>query len=156
GDESLSRRPMKRIIDPLRRFGATIHARDDNYLPLKIKGGALHAIDFTMPVASAQVKSAVLLAGLRARGATTVHEPVTSRNHTELALAEFGAHISVSGNSIEVQGGQPLQAKEFAVPGDISSAAFFIAAALAVPDSKLRLTNVGLNPTRTGVVRLLQ
>src|SRR5262245_5066596 len=98
GDESLSRRPMKRIIDPLRRFGATIHARDDNFLPLKIKGGALHPIDFTMPVASAQVKSAVLLAGLHARGVTTVREPVATRNHTELALAEFGARISVSGD----------------------------------------------------------
>src|SRR5262249_40303686 len=144
GDESLSRRPMKRIIDPLRRFGATLQARDDNFLPLKIKGGVLHPIDFTMPVASAQIKSAVLLAGLHARGITTVHEPVSTRNHTELALAEFGARISASGNKIEIEGGQPLHAKEFDVPGDMSSAAFFIAAALAVPHSKLRLTNVGL------------
>src|SRR5438874_10409309 len=93
GDESLSRRPMKRIIDPLRRFGAALEARDDNYLPLKIKGGPLRALDFTMPVPSAQVKSAVLLAGLQAAGITKVHEPVESRNHTEIALAEFGAHI---------------------------------------------------------------
>src|SRR6266481_1478807 len=95
GDESLSRRPMKRIIDPLRQFGATVEARDDNYLPLKIRGGPLHALDFAMPVASAQVKSAVLLAGLQAKGVTKVHEPIASRNHTEIALADFGAHISI-------------------------------------------------------------
>src|SRR6202035_4995998 len=130
GDESLSRRPMKRIIDPLRRFGVTIEARDDNYLPLKIKGGPLQAIDFTMPIPSAQVKSAVLLAGLQARGTTRVHEPVESRNHTEIALDEFGAHIRTSANLIEVDGGYPLRGKEFSVPGDVSSAAFFIAAAL--------------------------
>jgi 3-phosphoshikimate 1-carboxyvinyltransferase len=156
GDESLSRRPMKRIIDPLRRFGATIQARDNNYLPLKIQGGRLNAIDFTMPVASAQVKSAVLLAGLQARGLTKVHEPVPSRNHTEIALAEFDAHIKTNLNLIEIEGGRELQGKEFTVPGDLSSAAFFIAAALAVPNSKLRLTGVGLNPTRTGFISLLE
>jgi 3-phosphoshikimate 1-carboxyvinyltransferase len=156
GDESLSRRPMKRIIDPLRRFGATIQARDNNYLPLKIQGGQLNAIDFTMPVASAQVKSAVLLAGLQARGLTKVHEPLPSRNHTEIALAEFGAHIRANLNLIEIEGGRELQGKEFTVPGDLSSAAFFIAAALAVPNSKLRLTGVGLNPTRTGFISLLE
>src|SRR4029077_2842588 len=109
GDESLSRRPMKRIIDPLQRFGATIQARDNNYLPLKIRGGQLNPLDFTMPVASAQVKSAVLLAGLQAIGVTKVHEPVPSRNHTEIALAEFGAHIKSANNSIEVDGGYPLR-----------------------------------------------
>ena len=156
GDESLSDRPMKRIIDPLRRFGATIQARDDNYLPLKIRGGQLNALDFTMPVASAQVKSAVLLAGLQARGSTKVHEPVPSRNHTEVALAEFGAHIKNDLNLIAIEGGHELQGKEFTVPGDLSSAAFLIAAALVVPDSKLRLTAVGLNPTRTGFISLLE
>ena len=156
GDESLSRRPMKRIIDPLRRFGATLEARDDNYLPLKIKGGPLRALDFTMPVASAQVKSAVLLAGLQAAGITKVHEPVESRNHTEIALAEFGAHIRTSERTIEVEGGHDLHGKEFTVPGDLSSAAFFIAAALVVPNSKLRLTTVGLNPSRTGFISLLE
>src|ERR1051325_1958918 len=156
GDESLSRRPMKRIIDPLRRFGATIQARDNNYLPLKIQGGHLNAIDCTMPVASAQVKSAVLRAGLQARGLTKVHEPLPSRNHTEIALAEFGAHIRANLNLIEIEGGRELQGKEFTVPGDLSSAAFFIAAALAVPNSKLRLTGVGLNPTRTGFISLLE
>src|SRR2546430_8760126 len=121
GDESLSRRPMKRIIDPLRRFGATLEARDDNYLPLKIKGGPLRALDFTMPVASAQVKSAVLLAGLQAAGTTKVHGPVASRNHTEIALAEFGARIKTSERTIEVEGGHDLHGKEFTVPGDLSS-----------------------------------
>jgi 3-phosphoshikimate 1-carboxyvinyltransferase len=168
GDESLSRRPMKRIIDPLRRFGATVEARDDNYLPLKIKGGPLKALDFAMPVASAQVKSAVLLAGLQAKGVTSVHEPIASRNHTEIALAEFGARIKTSleaapyragaspVNTIEIEGGHELQGKEVTVPGDLSSAAFFIAAALAVPKSQLRLTGVGLNPTRTGFISLLE
>src|SRR5207302_345211 len=124
GDESLSRRPMKRIIDPLRSFGAAIDAREGNYLPLTINGGPLDAIDFTMPVASAQVKSAILLAGLHARGVTRVHELVLSRNHTEIALAEFGAYIKTAANTIEVAGGHALRGKEFSVPGDLSSAAF--------------------------------
>jgi 3-phosphoshikimate 1-carboxyvinyltransferase len=156
GDGSLSKRPMKRVIEPLRRFGARIEARDDNYLPLRITGGPLNAIEFTPPVASAQVKSAVLFAGLHARGTTRVHEPIPSRNHTEIALAEFGARIRSSGRTIEVDGGHSLHGKEFLVPGDMSSAAFFIVAALAVPNSKLKLTNVGLNPTRTGLIRLLK
>lgn len=156
GDASLSRRPMKRIMDPLRRFGATLEARDDNYLPMKVKGGVLHAIDFTLPIASAQVKSAVLFAGLHARGTTKVHEPIQSRNHTEIALAEFGARIRTGASSIEIDGGHALRGKEFSVPGDMSSAAFFIVAALAVPGSHLRLTNVGLNPTRSGLISLLE
>ena len=156
GDASLSRRPMKRVIDPLRRFGATLQAREDNYLPMKVKGGALNAIDFTMPIASAQVKSAVLFAGLHARGTTKVHEPVPSRDHTEIALAEFGARLRRSANTIEIDGGHALRGKEFSVPGDMSSAAFFIAAALAVPNSHLRLTHVGLNPTRAGLISLLE
>src|SRR5438067_3302433 len=155
GDESLSRRPMKRIIDPLRQFGATIEARDENYLPLKILGRPLNAIDFTLPIPSAQVKSCVLLAGLQAQGVTTVHEPVVSRNHTEIALAEFGARIRMGENRIEVEGGHALRGKEFSVPGDPSAAAFFIAAAMAVPNSSLRLTGIGLNATRTGYMRLL-
>jgi 3-phosphoshikimate 1-carboxyvinyltransferase len=156
GDASLSRRPMKRVIDPLRRFGATIHAREDNYLPMTISGGALIPIEFNMPIASAQIKSAVLFAGLHARGTTTVHEPIPSRNHTEIALSEFGAAIRTGPSLIEVDGGHPLRGKEFSVPGDMSSAAFFVAAALAVPNSQLRLTNIGLNPTRSGFIRLLQ
>jgi 3-phosphoshikimate 1-carboxyvinyltransferase len=156
GDESLSRRPMKRVIDPLRRFGANIDARDDNYLPMTVTGGSLTAIDFAMPIASAQLKSCVLLAGLFARGTTSVHEPVPSRNHTELALTQFGAQIRTTGNTIEVDGGHALRGEEFVVPGDVSSAAFFIVAALAVPGSRLTLTNVGLNPTRTGLINLLE
>ena len=155
GDESLSRRPMKRIIEPLRQFGAAIEARDGNYLPLRIRGSNLDAINFTLPMPSAQVKSCVLLAGLQARGVTKVHEPVVSRNHTEIALAQFGARIRNMANTIEVKGGGALRGKEFSVPGDPSAAAFFIAAALAVPNSGLRLTGIGLNPTRTGYISLL-
>jgi 3-phosphoshikimate 1-carboxyvinyltransferase len=156
GDASLSRRPMRRVIDPLRRFGATIQARDENYLPMTIKGGVLRPIEFRMPIASAQVKSAVLFAGLYAPGTTRVHEPVPSRNHTEIALAQFGAAIRTGPNAIEIEGGHPLRGNEFSVPGDMSSAAFFIAAALALPNSQLRLVNIGLNPTRAGFIRLLE
>jgi 3-phosphoshikimate 1-carboxyvinyltransferase len=156
GDASLSRRPMKRVIDPLRRFGATIEARDDNYLPMKVTGSDLKPIDFTLPIPSAQLKSCVLLAGLYAGGTTRVREPVRSRNHTEIALAEFGAHIRSSPNTIEIDGGYALHGKEVTVPGDVSSAAFFIAAALMVPGSRLTLTNVGLNPTRSGLINLLE
>ena len=156
GDESLSRRPMKRIIEPLRQFGATLEARDGNYLPLIVRGAALRPIDFKMPVASAQVKSAVLLAGLHAPGISKIHELAPSRNHTEIALAEFGARVKTSLNAVEIEGGHELHGKEFSVPGDVSSAAFFIAAALAVSGSRLRLTGIGLNPTRTGFIRLLE
>ncbi len=156
GDESLSRRPMKRVVEPLRRFGATVTAREDNYLPLSITGGSLFPIVYTTPVASAQVKSAVLLAGLYARGISKLREPMPTRNHTEIALAEFGARIKTAEDGIEIEGGRPLHGKEFTVPGDLSSAAFFIAAALTVPDSSLRLTGVGLNPTRSGFLSLLQ
>jgi 3-phosphoshikimate 1-carboxyvinyltransferase len=156
GDVSLSRRPMKRVIDPLRRFGASIEARDDNYLPMMVTGGGLKPIDFTLPIPSAQLKSCVLLAGLYASGTTRVHEPVPSRNHTEIALAEFGARIRTSTNTIEIDGGYGLHGKEFTVPGDVSSAAFFIVAALTVPGSRLTLTNVGLNPTRSGLINLLE
>ncbi len=156
GDESLSRRPMKRIIEPLRQFGARIEAREDNYLPLSIGGGNLHAISYITPVASAQVKSAVLLAGLHPDGVTRLQEPATTRNHTEIALAEFGADIKTESGAIEVRGGRPLSGKTFTVPGDVSSAAFFIAAALAVPGSRLKISQVGLNPSRTGFIELLQ
>jgi 3-phosphoshikimate 1-carboxyvinyltransferase len=156
GDSSLSRRPMKRIIEPLRRFGAKLEAREDNYLPLKIQGGALSAVFFEMLIASAQVKSAVLFAGLHARGITRVIEPVPTRNHTEIAFVEFGARIKKTGAKIEVEGGHSLLGKTVAVPGDISSAAFLIAAALGVPNSRLHIGGVGLNPTRTGFVSLLQ
>jgi 3-phosphoshikimate 1-carboxyvinyltransferase len=156
GDESLSRRPMKRVVEPLRKFGATINAREDNYLPLTIRGGSLFPVSLTTPIASAQVKSAILLAGLHARGLTRVREPLPTRNHTEIALAEFGARIKTTSDGIEVEGGHPLHGKDFTVPGDLSSSAFLIAAALSVPNSNLKLTGVGLNPTRSGFISVLQ
>ena len=156
GDESLSRRPMKRIVEPLRKFGATITACDDNYLPLTIRGGSLFPVSLTLQIASAQVKSAILLAGLQAPGLTRVREPMPTRNHTEIALAEFGARIKTAGDGIEIEGGRPLHGKETTVPGDLSSAAFLIAATVSVPDSNLTLTGVGLNPTRSGFLSLLQ
>jgi 3-phosphoshikimate 1-carboxyvinyltransferase len=156
GDESLSRRPMKRIVEPLRKFGAIVTARDDNYLPLTIQGGSLFPVSLTMQIASAQVKSAILLAGLHAAGLTRVREPMPTRNHTEIALAAFGARIKTTPDGIEIEGGRPLHGKEMTVPGDLSSAAFLIAAAVGVPDSKLKLMGVGLNPTRSGFIKLLQ
>jgi 3-phosphoshikimate 1-carboxyvinyltransferase len=160
GDASLQKRPMKRVVGPLREMGADIRARDDNFAPLEIRGGRLHAIDFQMPMASAQVKSAVLLAGLFAEGETSVTEPARTRDHTELALEEFGAAIEKHGKTIRVQGlsgsdgnvGAKLQARSLDVPGDISSAVFFIAAASLFPDSNLLIHNVGLNPTRTAIL----
>jgi 3-phosphoshikimate 1-carboxyvinyltransferase len=158
GDASLQKRPMKRVVGPLRQMGADIRARDDNFAPLEIRGGRLHAIDFKMPMASAQVKSAVLLAGLFAEGETIVTEPARTRDHTELALEEFGARIEKSGKTIRIQGlaagngGSKLQARSLDVPGDLSSAVFFIAAASLFPDSNLLIHNVGLNPTRTAIL----
>src|SRR5262245_23611671 len=156
GDDSLSRRPMNRIMTPLRQFGARLTARDDNFLPLTVAGGALRAIDYELPVASAQVKSAIILAGLHARGKTRVREPIPTRNHTELALREFGATVDSDGGVIEIEGGQPLAGRDVTVPGDVSSAAFFIASALAAPVARLRIREVGLNPTRTGFINLLE
>jgi 3-phosphoshikimate 1-carboxyvinyltransferase len=158
GDDSLRRRPMRRVIEPLARMGAQIRARDGEFAPLEITGGALQPIDYTLPVPSAQVKSAILLAGLYATGATSVIEPVRTRDHTELALAEFGARIERSDWRIRVYGrggGSRLEAGQLVVPGDLSSAVFFLAAALLLPESNLLLHNVGLNPTRTAVLDVL-
>ncbi|MBI4443604.1 MAG: 3-phosphoshikimate 1-carboxyvinyltransferase [Acidobacteria bacterium] len=155
GDQSLRRRPMKRIIAPLERMGAKIAAREGNFPPLQIDGGPLRAIDYQLPVASAQVKSAVLLAGLLAEGETTVEEPVATRDHTEIALAQFGAAIVRKRRRTSVQGQCRLQGQKLVVPGDISSAAFFICAALMFPSSNLYLQDVGLNPTRTALLDLL-
>jgi len=158
GDSSLQKRPMKRVVGPLRQMGADIRARDDNFAPLEIRGGRLHAIDFKMPMASAQVKSAVLLAGLFAEGETIVTEPARTRDHTELALEEFGAPIEKSGKTIRIQGlaagngAAKLRGRSLDVPGDLSSAVFFIAAASLFPDSNLLIHNVGLNPTRTAIL----
>jgi 3-phosphoshikimate 1-carboxyvinyltransferase len=158
GDASLQKRPMKRVVGPLRQMGADIRAREDNFAPLEIRGGRLHAIDFKMPMASAQVKSSVLLAGLLAEGETIVTEPARTRDHTEIALEEFGAPIEKSGKIVRLQGlesgngGAKLQARSLDVPGDLSSGVFFIAAASLFPDSNLLIHNVGLNPTRTAIL----
>jgi len=155
GDESLQRRPMKRIMAPLTQMGARIEAIQENYPPLTIHGGILRPIRYELPVASAQVKSAVLLAGLYAQGETTVVEPVLTRNHTELALRGFGVEVSISQNSASIRGGQRLCGIETTVPGDVSSAAFLIGAATLVPGSDVVLKEVGLNPGRRGIVDLL-
>jgi 3-phosphoshikimate 1-carboxyvinyltransferase len=160
GDGSLQKRPMKRVVGPLREMGAEIRARDDNFAPLEIKGGRLHAIDYQMPMASAQVKSAVLLAGMFADGVTSVTEPARTRDHTELALEEFGAAIERQGRTTKIHGlfggngSGKLTAKSLDVPGDLSSAVFFIAAASLLPDSSVAIHNVGLNPTRTAILDL--
>jgi 3-phosphoshikimate 1-carboxyvinyltransferase len=156
GDASLRRRPMARIIEPLSRMGARIEAKEGNFAPLTIHGAGLRAIDYQSPVASAQVKSCVLLAGLLAQGRTAFLEPAQSRNHTELMLAEMGAHIvTESSGVISVEGLHELAAINYHVPGDISSAAFFLAAASVLPDSELLTKDVSLNPTRTAFIELL-
>lgn len=155
GDASLSRRPMRRVIDPLTRMGATIASRD-GMPPLTIDGARLHAITHRPEVPSAQVKSAVLLAGLQAGGETTVIEPAPTRDHTERGLQAFGAAIHREGTSVTIAGGQILRAREVRVPGDISGAAFWIALAAAVPGSSVQIDGVGLNPSRTAVLGILR
>ena len=155
GDESLSRRPMQRILGPLREMGARIEARDGKFPPLDIHGGELRPIDYTLPVASAQVKTCVLLAGLFAEGETSITEPVRSRDHTEIALREFGAEVTVVRQRIALVGRPKLTGCELVVPSDLSSAAFFIVAALLVPGSKLSISGVGLNPTRSALLDFL-
>lgn len=156
GDESLRRRPMRRIIVPLERMGARI-ASDDGRPPLTIHGtAALRPVDFTPEVPSAQVKSAVLLAGLHADGVTSVREPAPTRDHTERALAAFGATITRAGSVLKIRGGQRLTGRSLVVPGDISSAAFWMAAAASLPGSEIVITGVGVNPTRTGIVEVLR
>ncbi|MGH9569298.1 MAG: 3-phosphoshikimate 1-carboxyvinyltransferase, partial [Candidatus Angelobacter sp.] len=156
GDESLSRRPMARIINPLRQMGAEISADPGDRPPLHLRGGRLRAIDYQTPIASAQVKSAVLFAGLFAEGRTSVEEPYRTRDHSELALRAFGAELSRSKNRITLQGGQKLHAIEAYVPGDISSAAFFFCAAALFPDSNLVIENLLLNPTRASLLDVLK
>jgi 3-phosphoshikimate 1-carboxyvinyltransferase len=155
GDESLSRRPMERILRPLTRMGARITARENKYPPLEIEGAPLQPIDYELPVASAQVKTCVLFAGLYADGETIVREPVRSRDHTEVALREFGADISVERGVIRLNGRPRLTGRELYVPSDLSSAAFFIVAALLLPGSRLVIRGVGLNPTRSALLDLL-
>ena len=154
GDASLSRRPMRRVIEPLERMGAHIESRD-GCAPLRIHGGGLHAIEYQVPVASAQVKSAVLLAGLFAEGETWVQEPLPTRDHTEVALEAFGAKLRRAENRAGITGGQRLEAIEAEVPGDVSSAAFFLCAAALFPESDLMVERALLNPTRTAVIDVL-
>ncbi len=158
GDESLRRRPMRRVIEPLRQMGAEIKGREGDRAPLEIHGGNLRGIDYTPPTPSAQVKSAILLAGLFADSPTTVRESVCTRDHTELALREFGAAISsIDGTrgTARIQPGPKLTARKLNVPGDLSTAVFLIGAALVLPGSSLMLRNVGLNPTRARVLDFL-
>ncbi len=154
GDESLSKRPMKRIINPLTQMGAIIESNDGK-APLKIIGSNLHSIEYNSPIASAQVKSSILLAGMNADGVTSVIEPYVSRNHTELMLKYMGANIFVDKNKVSIEKSE-LFAKDIDVAGDISSAAFFIVSALIVPNSDIIIRNVGLNETRTGIIDVVK
>jgi 3-phosphoshikimate 1-carboxyvinyltransferase len=156
GDESLSRRPMRRIMTPLAAMGAKIDARDGEFPPLAIRGGRLKAIDYVSPVASAQVKSAVLFAGLFADGTTSVSEPIATRNHSEIALRELGAAIRVDGLKISIAGRPRWPGRRLEVPSDISGAAFFLAAGLLLPGSDLTIEGIGLNPTRTALLDVLR
>ena len=157
GDASLSSRPMKRVIDPVQLMGATIDSEPGGTAPLTIHGRSkpLQSIHYPLPVASAQVKSCVLLAGLYAEGVTEVIEPAPTRDHSERMLRGFGSEVITLGNRISIRGGQQLTANNIEVPADISSAAFFMVAASITPDSELTLTHVGINPTRTGVIDIL-
>ena len=156
GDSSLNQRPMKRIMDPLSRMGARIEAREGRFPPLLIQGGRLTGIRYRLPIASAQVKSCVLLAGLMAEGETEVEETGPSRDHTERALPFFGAALIQNGARLRVRGGARLRGVDFRIPGDFSSALFFLVASLLVPGSRIALKGVGVNPTRAGFLPLLE
>lgn len=157
GDESLSKRPMDRVTIPLKEMGAKIHTdKHSALLPLTVIGTTLNSIDYIMPVASAQVKSAILFAGLNAEGTTTVTEETVSRDHTERMLTYFGAEVHTDGEKVSIAGGQTLRGMEVHVPGDISSAAFFMAAAAMLEGSSVVFKRVGLNPTRTGIIDVLR
>ena len=155
GDSSIRKRPMKRVTEPLTLLGATIES-SNGCCPLSVKGRALTGRDITINVASAQLKSAILMAGLYAEGKTSVTEPTLSRNHTELMLKAFGADITTEGTKVTVSKADSLTAKNINVPADISSAAFFMVAASIIPDSRITIKNVGVNPTRTGIVDALR
>jgi len=157
GDSSIRRRPMGRVIKPLTEMGAVFIGRNKGSLaPFTIQGGNLQPISYQMPVASAQVKSALLLAGLFTSGWTEVIEPLKSRNHTELMLSSFGANIKTDGLKVRVKGGEQLTAQNVVVPGDISSAAFFMVAGLIIPEAKIVIESVGLNSTRDGIIEVLR
>ena len=155
GDASIQKRPMKRIIEPLTQMGAKIQSlAGTGCAPLVITGASLHGIDYQSPVASAQVKSSILLAGLLAEGETRITEPYLSRNHSELMLASFGADIQTAGTTVTLRPVEELYAQSLTIPGDISSAAFFIAAGLLIPHSEILIRHVGINPTRDGILKV--
>jgi 3-phosphoshikimate 1-carboxyvinyltransferase len=157
GDTSIQKRPMKRVVTPLRKMGADIDGKQDgNLCPLSIHGTSLKGISYDSPVASAQLKSSLILAGLYAKGDTTITEPYLSRNHTEIMINYFGGNIEQDENRIICHPTKTLYGKDVSVPGDISSAAYFIIAALIRPNSKVLITNVGINPTRTGILKVLK
>lgn len=157
GDDSIAKRPMTRVTVPLAMMGARISGRDNaEYTPLTVSGQPLKAITYNLPVASAQVKSAILLAGLQAEGETMIIEPLKTRDHTERMIRQFGGEIEQDDKKIIVNGGQELKGTKIIVPGDLSSAAFFLVAGTIIPGSDLLLKNVGLNPTRTGILDVLQ
>lgn len=157
GDSSIAKRPMTRVVNPLRQLGANIEGKNNGeFTPLTIRGGKLEGITYELPMASAQVKSAVLLAGLQAEGETVVIEPTRTRDHTERMIGEFGGQIERDKNTIKVKGSQSLTATHIDVPGDISSAAFFMVAAAITKNSEVKLVNVGLNPTRTGIIDVMK
>lgn len=157
GDESIARRPMTRVTLPLAKMGARITGRNNGeFTPLTVEGQKLTGITYELPIASAQVKSAILLAGLQAEGETVVVEPVKTRDHTERMIKQFGGQVERKEDAVKVTGGQMLKGTEIKVPGDISSAAFFLVAGAVIPDSDLILRNVGLNPTRTGIIDVLK
>jgi 3-phosphoshikimate 1-carboxyvinyltransferase len=155
GDESIRRRPVDRIAEPLRQMGADVEARDERLPPFRVRGAPLRGIDYEMPVASAQVKSCLLLAGLLAEGTTTVHEPFWTRDHTERLLASAGAEIRRDGGKVTVAPTERLEAGDVPVPGDFSSAAFFLVGALIVPGSEVSLREVGINRARIGLLSIL-
>ncbi|MEH7301561.1 3-phosphoshikimate 1-carboxyvinyltransferase [Neobacillus drentensis] len=157
GDESIGKRPMTRVTNPLSNMGAKIDGRHNgSYTPLSIRGGHLESINYTLPVASAQVKSALILAGLQADGVSQIIEPAETRDHTERMIRRFGGKIEKDNKVITVKGGQKLTAASIHVPGDISSAAFFLVAGAIISGSEIHLKNVGLNSTRTGIIEVLQ
>jgi len=157
GDNSIRKRPMKRVVQPLRLMGADIWGREGgHFAPLSIKGSQLNSFQYTLPVASAQVKSALLLAGLYATGKTVISEPLSTRDHTERMLETMQADIKISPPEVKIQGGTELRSTDIFIPGDISSAAYFIAAASILRDSQIIIKQVGVNPTRTGIIEILK
>ena len=157
GDESIGKRPMTRVTGPLNKMGTRLDGRKNGaFTPISIRGGLLNPIHYELPVASAQVKSALILAGLQAEGESTIIEPAETRDHSERMIRHFGGEINKDNKVITVKGGQKLTASTIHIPGDISSAAFFLAAGAIIPESEIVLKNVGLNPTRTGIIEVMK